>query len=625
MVDKKISGLTVVTVPAAGDSFVLVDVSENPDQNKRITFANFEAALDIANFTTTATSAEMRALISDETGTGLAVFGTSPTLITPVITGSVQVTDRMGMGAAPDNAWLDLNRTIADADKLSNLEMGVSADLTLTNDDESTYQLIGINSAMRYVGSQANTDYRGLRCFEGFVDKKSVGTLTNAAGIRLDLRNTVGTTSSMTGLHVIGATQSGTAITNFYGVKIDANATAGNNYAIHTNIAASTGDFNIYAAGTAINHFAGKVGVGTATPTGVLEVSVASGTTVMRLITAGGGYEAVSQTQPQGVDIVTGAGAMSATHKYGSGVRFGSSDGAFTTTSPKFLAGIYPRATEGYDADTDGGMAIDFFVSPDNPGTAPAPTFAATISEDGYLGIGATDPIHRLQLGSHVGAMTGITADASFSGAGTNPVILALYRNAGGGAGVMNTISFNGKDSGANLQEYARIEGNCEDNISGSEDGSLIFYGASAGTTTEVMRMMGLTGLLDVSSGSTGGVQVDNNARYWTKNNAGTQVNVFYMDAGDDIYFGSTGNDNIFFQNDQGTVLTIQTGTGNIGIGVPTPTSLCHIGASTTARASLNLSPLGAAPPSSPVDGDMWTTSAGLYVQINGGTVGPLS
>lgn len=29
--------------------------------------------------------------------------------------------------------------------------------------------------------------------------------------------------------------------------------------------------------------------------------------------------------------------------------------------------------------------------------------------------------------------------------------------------------------------------------------------------------------------------------------------------------------------------------------------------------------------PSAPVDGDIWTTTAGLYVRVNGVTVGPLS
>jgi hypothetical protein len=45
--------------------------------------------------------------------------------------------------------------------------------------------------------------------------------------------------------------------------------------------------------------------------------------------------------------------------------------------------------------------------------------------------------------------------------------------------------------------------------------------------------------------------------------------------------------------------------------------------ASTTTISSLRL-PHGSAP-TSPVNGDMWTTTAGLYVRINGSTVGPLS
>lgn len=45
--------------------------------------------------------------------------------------------------------------------------------------------------------------------------------------------------------------------------------------------------------------------------------------------------------------------------------------------------------------------------------------------------------------------------------------------------------------------------------------------------------------------------------------------------------------------------------------------------ASSTSRATLRI-PHGSAP-SSPVNGDMWTTTAGLFVRINGSTVGPLS
>jgi hypothetical protein len=52
------------------------------------------------------------------------------------------------------------------------------------------------------------------------------------------------------------------------------------------------------------------------------------------------------------------------------------------------------------------------------------------------------------------------------------------------------------------------------------------------------------------------------------------------------------------------------------GIRIQTPSS-------TTSEAGLVL-PHGVAP-TTPVDGDMWTTTAGLYVRINGATVGPLA
>jgi len=45
--------------------------------------------------------------------------------------------------------------------------------------------------------------------------------------------------------------------------------------------------------------------------------------------------------------------------------------------------------------------------------------------------------------------------------------------------------------------------------------------------------------------------------------------------------------------------------------------------ASTTGSASINL-PHGTAP-TSPVDGDLWTTNSGLYVQISGSSIGPLT
>lgn len=64
-------------------------------------------------------------------------------------------------------------------------------------------------------------------------------------------------------------------------------------------------------------------------------------------------------------------------------------------------------------------------------------------------------------------------------------------------------------------------------------------------------------------------------------------------------------------------------GSGAIAAASLSLTALLQTAASATGSAGINL-PHGAAP-SAPVNGDMWTTTAGLFVRINGATVGPLS
>jgi hypothetical protein len=85
-------------------------------------------------------------------------------------------------------------------------------------------------------------------------------------------------------------------VTNQYGFAADSGLTgATNNYGFHSNIASGANRFNFYAAGTADNYFAGKVGVGTATPAQNLQVS--SSVDAVALVTGGSaasGYLAVN-------------------------------------------------------------------------------------------------------------------------------------------------------------------------------------------------------------------------------------------------------------------------------------------------------------------------------------------
>lgn len=74
---------------------------------------------------------------------------------------------------------------------------------------------------------------------------------------------------------------------------------------------------------------------------------------------------------------------------------------------------------------------------------------------------------------------------------------------------------------------------------------------------------------------------------------------------------------------DDTTAAAARTTLGAASLAANTFTGTQTLPASTTGAASLNI-PQGTAP-TTPVNGDMWTTSAGLYVRINGVTVGPLS
>ena len=71
------------------------------------------------------------------------------------------------------------------------------------------------------------------------------------------------------------------------------------------------------------------------------------------------------------------------------------------------------------------------------------------------------------------------------------------------------------------------------------------------------------------------------------------------------------------------TILGTTTSGNALGNASASASTVLNLPAGTTAISSLRVAH-GAAP-TSPVDGDIWTTTAGLFVRINGVTVGPLS
>ena len=93
------------------------------------------------------------------------------------------------------------------------------------------------------------------------------------------------------------------------------------------------------------------------------------------------------------------AKGMNTTSKYTPALKFGSTDPDFTTTNPKWTAGIIGEAIETYAADDKGGMDMHFLTAPAGVGAGPTPpTINMTLSASGKLGIGEQDPSQLLHV-----------------------------------------------------------------------------------------------------------------------------------------------------------------------------------------------------------------------------------
>jgi hypothetical protein len=83
MADKKISALTSATTPLAGTE--VLPIVQSSATVKVAVSAMF--GTNVYTFLNTPTSANLATAVTDETGSGALVFGTSPTIATPLITG----------------------------------------------------------------------------------------------------------------------------------------------------------------------------------------------------------------------------------------------------------------------------------------------------------------------------------------------------------------------------------------------------------------------------------------------------------------------------------------------------------------------------------------------------------
>jgi hypothetical protein len=158
-----------------------------------------------------------------------------------------------------------------------------------------------------------------------------------------------------------------------------------------------------------------RLGIGTATPSVQLHLAGSSTTALARIANTGNGAGAFDGSGA-GLELLA-TGMNGGANKYAPAIKFGSTDPDFTTTNPKFGAAIVATAAQTYSSDTTGGMNLEFWTAPVNPGTGSGLVLNMTLTSAGRLGVGNAAPACSLDVtGGIQTSQTTVTSPAATDG-----------------------------------------------------------------------------------------------------------------------------------------------------------------------------------------------------------------